>query len=93
MRLAGGPPLVNRGNVTQMAGKPAASQPSLPSNCPRHHHIRFAHDENSCHRRAAVEHVALFVPWESFPCEEMGDINSIWAGARGPGSENIMPRR
>ncbi|KAJ6436875.1 Endonuclease/exonuclease/phosphatase [Purpureocillium lavendulum] len=40
-------------------------------------------DEESCHRRAAVQHLALFVPWESFLCEEAGDINSIWARARG----------
>ncbi|KAG6989246.1 ATP-dependent DNA helicase PIF1 [Fusarium oxysporum f. sp. conglutinans] len=41
----------------------------------------FAHDdEEPCHRRAAVQHLALFVPWESFLCEESGDINSIWAG-------------
>ncbi|KAJ6437585.1 membrane protein [Purpureocillium lavendulum] len=40
-------------------------------------------DEESCHRRAAVQHLALFVPWESFLCEEAGDINNIWARARG----------
>ncbi|KAM4061563.1 hypothetical protein HRG_013218 [Hirsutella rhossiliensis] len=53
----------------------------------------FAHDEDSCHRRATVQHFVLFVPWESFMCEEMGDINSIWARARDAGSENIMSRR
>ncbi|XP_044714496.1 PIF1 protein [Hirsutella rhossiliensis] len=36
-------------------------------------------DEESCHRRAAVQHLALFVPWEAFVCEETGDINDIWA--------------
>ncbi|KAJ4191685.1 hypothetical protein NW759_016677 [Fusarium solani] len=45
-------------------------------------------DEGSCHRRAAVQHLALFVPWESFLCEETGDINSIWARAR----EALAPR-
>ncbi|RKK60746.1 hypothetical protein BFJ69_g17203 [Fusarium oxysporum] len=49
----------------------------------------FAHDdEEPCHRRAAVQHLALFVPWESFLCEESGDINSIWARAR----EALAPR-
>ncbi|KAM4066647.1 hypothetical protein HRG_009867 [Hirsutella rhossiliensis] len=39
----------------------------------------FAHDdEDSC----PVQQLALFVPWELFLCEEMGDINSIWARAR-----------
>ncbi|XP_044714546.1 ATP-dependent DNA helicase PIF1 [Hirsutella rhossiliensis] len=47
----------------------------------------FGHndDEESCHRRAAVQHLALFVPWESFLCEETGEINSIWERARGAG--------
>ncbi|XP_044717280.1 PIF1-like helicase domain-containing protein [Hirsutella rhossiliensis] len=40
-------------------------------------------DDESCHRRAAVQHLALFVPWESFLGEEAGDINDIWARARG----------
>ncbi|KAM4064054.1 AAA domain-containing protein [Hirsutella rhossiliensis] len=39
-------------------------------------------DEESCHRRAAVQHLALFVPWEAFVCEETGDINDIWARER-----------
>ncbi|EFZ03310.2 PIF1 protein [Metarhizium robertsii ARSEF 23] len=38
-------------------------------------------DEGSCHRRAAVQHLALFVPWESFLCEATDDINLIWARA------------
>ncbi|XP_044715266.1 PIF1 protein [Hirsutella rhossiliensis] len=50
----------------------------------------FGHndDEESCHRRAAVQHLALFVPWESFLCEETGEINSIWERAR----EALAPR-
>ncbi|KAM4056436.1 PIF1-like helicase [Hirsutella rhossiliensis] len=39
-------------------------------------------DDESCHRRAAVQHLALFVPWESFLCEETGEINGIWERAR-----------
>ncbi|KAM4061026.1 PIF1-like helicase [Hirsutella rhossiliensis] len=39
-------------------------------------------DDESCHRRAAVQHLALFVPWESFLGEEAGDINNIWARAQ-----------
>ncbi|XP_044716548.1 PIF1 protein [Hirsutella rhossiliensis] len=38
--------------------------------------------------RAAVQHLALFVPWESFLGEEAGDINDIWARARG----SLAPR-
>ncbi|KJZ69031.1 hypothetical protein HIM_11574 [Hirsutella minnesotensis 3608] len=45
-------------------------------------------DEGSCHHRAAVQHLALFVPWESFLGEERGDINEIWARAR----ELLPPR-
>ncbi|XP_044717272.1 AAA domain-containing protein [Hirsutella rhossiliensis] len=50
----------------------------------------FGHndDEESCHRRAAVQHLALFVPWESFLCEETGEINGIWERAR----EALAPR-
>ncbi|KID81371.1 PIF1 protein [Metarhizium guizhouense ARSEF 977] len=39
-------------------------------------------DEDSCYRRAAVQHLALFVPWQSFVGEQSGDINCIWARAR-----------
>ncbi|XP_044718721.1 PIF1-like helicase domain-containing protein [Hirsutella rhossiliensis] len=45
-------------------------------------------DDESCHRRAAVQHLALFVPWESFLGEEAGDIDDIWARAR----ESLAPR-
>ncbi|KJZ69894.1 hypothetical protein HIM_10727 [Hirsutella minnesotensis 3608] len=39
-------------------------------------------DEGSCYRRAAVQHLGLFVPWESFLGEGSGDINRIWARER-----------
>ncbi|KAM4058295.1 PIF1-like helicase [Hirsutella rhossiliensis] len=42
----------------------------------------FGEEDESCHRRAAVQHLALFVPWEAFVCEETGDINDIWARER-----------
>ncbi|KAJ6437985.1 hypothetical protein O9K51_09407 [Purpureocillium lavendulum] len=45
-------------------------------------------DEAACHRRAAVQHLSLFVPWESFLDEEDGDSNDIWARAR----ETLPPR-
>ncbi|KAM4063431.1 PIF1-like helicase [Hirsutella rhossiliensis] len=45
-------------------------------------------DEESAHRRAAVQHLALFVPWEAFLGEEEGDINEIWRRAR----ELLPPR-
>ncbi|KJZ68870.1 hypothetical protein HIM_11741 [Hirsutella minnesotensis 3608] len=47
----------------------------------------FDQDDESCHRRAAVQHLALFVPWDSF-LGERGDINEIWARAR----ELLPPR-
>ncbi|KAM4064222.1 PIF1-like helicase [Hirsutella rhossiliensis] len=43
----------------------------------------FTYDDESCYRRrAAVQHLALFVPWKSFLGEGTGEINSIWARAR-----------
>ncbi|KAJ6437551.1 helix-loop-helix DNA-binding domain-containing protein [Purpureocillium lavendulum] len=39
-------------------------------------------DDESAHKRAAVQHLALFVPWENFLGEERGDINGIWTAAR-----------
>ncbi|XP_044717895.1 ATP-dependent DNA helicase [Hirsutella rhossiliensis] len=39
-------------------------------------------DEGSCYRRAAVQHLALFVPWESFLGEESGGIDRIWRRER-----------
>ncbi|XP_044717937.1 PIF1-like helicase domain-containing protein [Hirsutella rhossiliensis] len=45
-------------------------------------------DEESCHRRAAVQHLALFIPWESFVSIGAGDINDIWAQAR----SSLSPR-
>ncbi|KAM4061353.1 PIF1-like helicase [Hirsutella rhossiliensis] len=45
-------------------------------------------DEEQCHRRAAVQHLALFAPWETFLSEERGDINEIWRRAR----ERLPPR-
>ncbi|XP_044714587.1 PIF1-like helicase domain-containing protein [Hirsutella rhossiliensis] len=50
-------------------------------------------DEESAHRRAAVQHLALFVPWEAFLGEEEGDINEIWRRARAASAENLVPRR
>ncbi|KAM4058924.1 PIF1 protein [Hirsutella rhossiliensis] len=48
----------------------------------------FTYDDESCYRRAAVQHLALFVPWESFLGEGTGEINSIWARAR----DAMVPR-
>ncbi|KAJ6436263.1 ATP-dependent DNA helicase PIF1 [Purpureocillium lavendulum] len=39
-------------------------------------------EDDACHRRAAVQHLALFVPWEAFLSEEEGDINDIWIKAQ-----------
>ncbi|CAH0017208.1 unnamed protein product [Clonostachys rhizophaga] len=38
----------------------------------------FTEEDGSYHRRAAVQHLALFVPWQAFLCETSGEINSIW---------------
>ncbi|KAF9774024.1 hypothetical protein IL306_008048 [Fusarium sp. DS 682] len=46
-------------------------------------------EEESCHRRAAVQHLALFVPWETFLGEVRDDINDIWARARAALSPRI----
>ncbi|KAH6883992.1 hypothetical protein B0T10DRAFT_463349 [Thelonectria olida] len=35
-------------------------------------------DDGPYYQRAAVQHLAIFVPWESFLTESSGDINSIW---------------
>ncbi|KJZ69982.1 hypothetical protein HIM_10627 [Hirsutella minnesotensis 3608] len=45
-------------------------------------------DEEVCRDRAAVPHLALFVPWESFLEEEEGTIGDIWARARA----SLQPR-
>ncbi|KJZ70513.1 hypothetical protein HIM_10099 [Hirsutella minnesotensis 3608] len=37
---------------------------------------------NFARRRAAVQHLALFVPWESFLGDASGDINHIWGRER-----------
>src|SRR5436305_11883060 len=38
--------------------------------------------------RAAVQHLAIFVPWEQFLLEESGDMNAIWAKQK-----QLLPRR
>ncbi|KAG7402987.1 hypothetical protein Forpe1208_v016900 [Fusarium oxysporum f. sp. rapae] len=38
----------------------------------------FAEEDNSYHKRAAVQHLARFVPWDMFLCEVSDDINNIW---------------
>jgi hypothetical protein len=38
--------------------------------------------------RAAVQHLATFVPWEQFLLEESGDINAIWEKQK-----QLLPRR
>ncbi|KAM4060911.1 PIF1-like helicase [Hirsutella rhossiliensis] len=49
----------------------------------------FGHndDEESCHRRAAVQHLALFVPWSPFCAKKQ--VRSI---ASGSGREALAPR-
>ncbi|KAM4054368.1 PIF1-like helicase [Hirsutella rhossiliensis] len=46
-------------------------------------------DEEQCHRRAAVQHLALFAPWETFLSEERGDINEIWRRTRAASAKNL----
>ncbi|KAF1993896.1 hypothetical protein P154DRAFT_476817, partial [Amniculicola lignicola CBS 123094] len=38
----------------------------------------FNEEDGPCYRRAAVQHLAIFAPWESFLSETSGDINAIW---------------
>lgn len=38
--------------------------------------------------RAAVQHLAMFVPWELFLSEESGDINAVWDRQK-----RLLPRR
>ncbi|KAM9876020.1 hypothetical protein VDGL01_09923 [Verticillium dahliae] len=38
----------------------------------------FTEEDDSYHRRAAVQHLGLFVPWQAFLCETSGDANDIW---------------
>ncbi|KAM4058271.1 PIF1-like helicase [Hirsutella rhossiliensis] len=54
----------------------------------------FGHDDDeSCHRRAAVQHLALFVPWESFLCEETAEDAKRdakqWAASSGDGDSTV----
>ncbi|KAM4054524.1 PIF1-like helicase [Hirsutella rhossiliensis] len=54
----------------------------------------FGHnDDESCHRRAAVQHLALFVPWESFLCEETAEDAKRdakqWAASSGDGDSTV----
>ncbi|KAJ2899375.1 hypothetical protein MKZ38_003082 [Zalerion maritima] len=50
--------------------------------------MNFAEDDENYHRRAAVQHLAIFVPWQMFVCETVGDINDIWERQR-----LCLPRR
>ncbi|KAL8284658.1 hypothetical protein RB597_008496 [Gaeumannomyces tritici] len=38
----------------------------------------FTEDDDCYYRRAAVQHLALFVPWQVFLSEISGEINGIW---------------
>ncbi|KAF2175488.1 hypothetical protein K469DRAFT_724119 [Zopfia rhizophila CBS 207.26] len=44
--------------------------------------MNFTKDDENYHRRAAVQHLAMFVPWQAFLCETVGDINDIWERKR-----------
>ncbi|RKK84509.1 hypothetical protein BFJ68_g17351, partial [Fusarium oxysporum] len=52
----------------------------------------FSQDDGDgpCHRRAAVQHLALFVPWECFISESSGDINDIWMRKKGKLSRRLL---
>ncbi|KAG5778224.1 hypothetical protein H9Q73_008110 [Fusarium xylarioides] len=38
----------------------------------------FTEEDDSYYRRAAVQHLGLFIPWHAFLCESSGEINRIW---------------
>lgn len=42
-----------------------------------------AEEEGSQFRRAAIQHLGLFIPWELFLERDTGDINNIWTSLRG----------
>ncbi|KAL5583752.1 hypothetical protein FOVSG1_015103 [Fusarium oxysporum f. sp. vasinfectum] len=46
--------------------------------------------DGPCHRRAAVQHLALFVPWECFISESSGDINDIWTRQKEKLSQRLL---
>ncbi|EJT68997.1 hypothetical protein GGTG_13394 [Gaeumannomyces tritici R3-111a-1] len=48
----------------------------------------FAEEDDFYHRRAAVQHLGLFVPWQAFLCETCGEINDIWNKQRA-----LLPKR
>ncbi|KAJ4176137.1 hypothetical protein NW759_017563 [Fusarium solani] len=48
----------------------------------------WSEETEGYYKRAAVQHLALFVPWESFLSEGAGDINSIWERHK-----QALPRR
>ncbi|KAH8744187.1 hypothetical protein F5883DRAFT_655299 [Diaporthe sp. PMI_573] len=48
----------------------------------------FSEEDELYHRSAAVQHLALFVPWESFLSETSGDVNAIWERQK-----QALPRR
>ncbi|KAF5696631.1 ATP-dependent DNA helicase PIF1 [Fusarium mundagurra] len=48
----------------------------------------WSEETEDYYKRAAVQHLALFVPWESFLSERAGDINIIWERQK-----QALPRR
>ncbi|EGY20851.1 uncharacterized protein VDAG_02375 [Verticillium dahliae VdLs.17] len=42
----------------------------------------FSEESETYYKRAAVQHLAVFVPWQSFLCETAGDINALWERQR-----------
>ncbi|KAM4055500.1 PIF1-like helicase [Hirsutella rhossiliensis] len=51
----------------------------------------FTYDDESCYRRAAVQHLALFVPWESFLGEGTDAKRDAkqWAASSGDGDPTV----
>ncbi|KAF2176615.1 hypothetical protein K469DRAFT_698380 [Zopfia rhizophila CBS 207.26] len=50
--------------------------------------MEFREEDDAYYRRAAVQHLATFIPWEQFLSEESGDINAIWERQK-----RLLPRR
>ncbi|PVH90314.1 hypothetical protein DM02DRAFT_496337, partial [Periconia macrospinosa] len=48
----------------------------------------FNEEDEQCHRRAAVQHLAMFVPWEHFLSDASDDVNAIWEKQK-----RLLPRR
>jgi hypothetical protein len=48
----------------------------------------FDEEDHPCRKRAAMQHLAMFVPLERFLSDTSGDVNTIWERQK-----KLLPRR